>query len=390
MSSAPLLTLSSAQFEAYRNKCIGLVRDQLQDMLPRDRPDTGGLYTAMSDYPLRNGKGLRPATCIAACLAMGGTEGDVAPTAAVLELYHNAFLIHDDVEDGSEKRRNEITLHQRYGVPIAVNVGDGILAIALGPLLENIERLGLGIALRIMQTIVRMSRESAEGQMLDLSWSHVVPCSPTLRQVVRMLYKKTAWYTFIAPLAIAAEIARARANLPALRRFGICLGIAFQIIDDVLNLEGQEAQYGKEINGDLWEGKRTVILAHALANASGREVGRALAILAKPRPRNDAAMPDFERLLNELMGDGRVDRAAGALLKETVARAVIAPKSDEEVAWLRALIRRRGSIGHARTVAATYINRAIAALPHVFPSAVPSEHHRFIHSLVSYVHERAR
>ena len=89
------------------------------------------------EYPLREAKGLRPALCIATCRALGGSLEAVLPSAAVLELYHNAFLIHDDVEDGSERRRGMPTLHRDHGAPIAINVGDAMLGLALSPLLDN-------------------------------------------------------------------------------------------------------------------------------------------------------------------------------------------------------------------------------------------------------------
>jgi geranylgeranyl diphosphate synthase type II len=88
----------------------------------------------MLDYPLREAKALRPAMCIATCRALGGSTEGVLQSATVLELYHNAFLIHDDVEDESEKRRDGTTLHRAHGVPVAINVGDGMLALALEPL----------------------------------------------------------------------------------------------------------------------------------------------------------------------------------------------------------------------------------------------------------------
>ena len=85
------------------------------------------LFNLMLDYPLRDAKALRPALCIATCRALGGQLEEVLPSAAVLEFFHNAFLIHDDIEDQSELRRGAPTLHYAHGVPIAVNVGDAML-----------------------------------------------------------------------------------------------------------------------------------------------------------------------------------------------------------------------------------------------------------------------
>ena len=121
-----------------------LVLEEIRAIVPVDRRDTGGLYRLMLDYPLRHGKSMRPALSIAMCRAKGGSLAAVLPTAAVLELYHNAFLIHDDIEDQSYLRRAEATLSRMHGVPTAINVGDGMLALTMQPLLDNTARIGLG------------------------------------------------------------------------------------------------------------------------------------------------------------------------------------------------------------------------------------------------------
>ena len=113
----------------------------------RRRTGYGPLYDLLADYPFREGKGLRPAICFAACRAAGGRTEQALLSATALELFHNAFLVHDDVEDGSEFRRGKITMHRSHGVPVAVNVGDATNVLAVGVLLRNPERLGLRKAL---------------------------------------------------------------------------------------------------------------------------------------------------------------------------------------------------------------------------------------------------
>src|SRR6185295_19276952 len=127
-----------------------LAIDEIRRFIPDDDACGPVLYDLMLDYPLRDAKGLRPALCIAASRALGGGLEAVLPSAAILELYHNAFLIHDDIEDGSEQRRDRPTLHREHGAPVAINVGDGMLALALTPLLDNMRVVGLGKALRII------------------------------------------------------------------------------------------------------------------------------------------------------------------------------------------------------------------------------------------------
>ena len=129
--------------DRYLGSVREVVLDELESIIPRDHSRSGNLYSLMLDYPLRGGKSLRPALAIASCRVLGGTLAAVARSAAVLELYHNAFLVHDDVEDGSELRRNEPTLSETYGAAIAVNVGDGMLAVCMKALLDNAAVVGL-------------------------------------------------------------------------------------------------------------------------------------------------------------------------------------------------------------------------------------------------------
>src|SRR5215510_3049761 len=95
----------------------------LRESIPTKEPDRY-LYALVREQLGRLGKGLRPALCLATCHAFGGRVEDALNSAAAIELIHNAFLVHDDIEDGSEFRRTQPTMHTRYGVPIAVNTGD--------------------------------------------------------------------------------------------------------------------------------------------------------------------------------------------------------------------------------------------------------------------------
>src|SRR5947209_425304 len=109
--------MSSSILSRYLDECRGLVMDEIHTIIPRNRY-RAILYDLMLEYPLRPGKAFRPSLCVATCRALGGRLQDVLRTAAVLELYHNAFLLHDDVEDGSLMRRGYPTLHRDYGMPI--------------------------------------------------------------------------------------------------------------------------------------------------------------------------------------------------------------------------------------------------------------------------------
>ncbi len=223
------------------------------------------LYDLVLDYPNRGGKGFRPGLCIAACKAWGGTEDMVVNTAAALELFHNAFLVHDDIEDGSEFRRNKPTMHEYNNIGIAINVGDAMNALCIKPLMMNLQILGPEITWQIFSEIEHMVRQSVEGQAMELGWRKENNCQLKDDDYLRMILKKTCWYTCIHPLRIGALIGSGgKVNVDRFNRFGYYMGTAFQIQDDILNLVADESKYGKEIGGEILEGKRTLIFIHLL------------------------------------------------------------------------------------------------------------------------------
>lgn len=375
----------------YMQDARELVIDEIREIMPPDSRHSGGLYELMIDYPLRGGKALRPALCIASCRALGGNLESVLRSAAVLEIYHNAFLIHDDVEDGSEKRRSERTLHRQHGVPIAVNVGDGMLALTMQPLLDNIELLGLGRALRILRIVARMARESAEGQMMELAWIANAQWTPSDQQYVRMVYKKSAWYSFTTPMIVGSIAAGSdRRWIDTLGRFAALLGVAFQIQDDVLNLVGNEGRYGKEIDGDLWEGKQTLILIHALRRATPEERMHAKTILAKDRPTSDDASPQastVSALLASLVASGELSEAGHTLIARLAALPEKA-KTADDVAFLRDLIERYDGIPYAWQAAERRARHAAKRFEELAKQLPPSLHRSFLRELVEFVVER--
>ena len=216
------------------------------------------LYDLLMDYPLRAGKMLRPTICISVARAAGGMGHLAVKTASALELYHNAFLIHDDIEDGSETRRGKDTLHQMIGIPRAINVGDATNVLAVGLLLENLSIIGVSKTINILHEIDFMAQQSVEGQAMELDWVATNTSKISDQDYFTMCVKKTCWYSFITPCRLGLIIGHPAASpkdlvkpLASLTRFGMILGIAFQIQDDVLNLQGEIETYGKEIGGDI-------------------------------------------------------------------------------------------------------------------------------------------
>jgi geranylgeranyl diphosphate synthase type II len=283
------------QLRRYRDRALGA----LMRGLPSGGPPH--LYDLVKAYPARDSKGLRAALCIASCRAFGGSTAQALNSAVALELFHNGFLVHDDLQDGSLFRRGESTLHTRYGNAIAVNVGNATHLQALRTLMDNGEILGPRTTWLVMEEAERMLRHTLEGQAIELGWIFDNACELRDRDYLQMCLKKTCWYSFIHPLRVGAIVATgARLDSERLCRFGWYLGAAFQIQDDLLNLEGHFQAYGKEIDGDLVEGKRTLMLIHLLQKCSRREKAQLRTMLGAASARRSATnVARLRRLLKK-------------------------------------------------------------------------------------------
>jgi len=326
----------------------GVARSALKDALDQAaRRDP--VYRLAADYPMRGGRALRASYCIAAARVFGASIDEATHCAVSLELLHNAFLVHDDVEDESEERRGRPALHVIHGVPVAVNAGDALTVLGLRPLLKNRLTLGNTIAFSILEETERMVRESVEGQALELRWRTENASELCDEDYLRLVLKKTCWYTTIYPSRIGALIgARGRVDLDRFVRFGFFLGAAFQIQDDLLNLLGEHEHYGKELKGDLAEGKRTLMLIHLLRHAPADEKIRLLEFLSVPRSARTAA----------------------------------------DLSWLRAQMDRHGSIEHGRKVAHALAGAAVHEFAFAYAGTPDSRDRRFIASLPHWVLER--
>jgi geranylgeranyl diphosphate synthase type II len=222
--------------------------------------------------------------------------------------------------------------------------------MSLRPLIQNVSTLGSRLALRILEEAERMARESVEGQALELWWRqhHVVELSEA--DYLRMVLKKTCWYTSIYPMRVGALIGtRDGVELDRYLHFGFFVGAAFQIQDDLLNLVGDEARYGKELDGDIWEGKRTLMLIHLLNVMKSSERDRLCQVLGMSR----------------------------------------AARTREQVRWIREGMDRYGSIEYARQMAHGLAGAALHEFALAFAELPDSPDKDFLAALPTWVIERA-
>ena len=307
------------------------------------------LYAPVTSYLMRIGKSIRPALCIATCQAFGGNPSDAHASATAIEMLHNAFLVHDDIEDDSELRRGLPTLHAEHGVPIAINAGDMLTALSVRLLRRNLPLLGPTLSSRVYDEFEHMMAQSLEGQAMELGWMRDNRCDITEEDYLRMVLKKTCWYSFIHPCRIGALIGtRDGVDLDRFNRFGTFLGTAFQIQDDLLNLTGDERRYGKEICGDLLEGKRTLMLIHLLRRLDRRESACVGTYLGQPR----------------------------------------AARSPQDTRWILETMRSRGSLEHARKVTKQLAGAALYEFTQAFRDVPESDDKRFLNQVISYMVSR--
>lgn len=319
-----------------------VVRRAMLDAIPDGEPHRW-LYRVSRAYPSRPGKAIRPALCLAANQAFGGADADVLGIAVAIELLHNAFLVHDDIADESEQRRGRPTLPAEYGPALALNAGDALAVLANQLLRRHTRRLEVRLADRVLDEFDTMALRTLEGQATELGWrrDHVADLTP--EDYLDLIMHKTCWYTTIHPLRVGALVgSNGEADLRPLVRFGFHLGAAFQIQDDLLNLQGDESHYGKEISGDLFEGKRTLVLIHLRNNATGADRSTVDRYLGLDRQERTVALVDEVRGLMDAYGSIAFTRAyaagiAGAA-REAFDEAFALVPEGEATAFLRSLI----------------------------------------------------
>lgn len=256
-----------------------------RDLVAIDDPGVRAAFDELERVIASGGKRLRPVFCCLGHMAAGGeVEDEVIRAAAALELLHTFALVHDDVMDRSTVRRGESTTwthlaeeHRRfafrgdpegYGISAAVLVGDLAMTLADRAFLESgfpPERLLPGFG-----RYGRMRTDMVAGQFLDVVAANRGDVGE--EEARRIAVLKSGAYTVEGPLHIGAILAGAPARLLAsLSAYGVALGEAFQLRDDILGAFGDPSVTGKDRDSDLREGKRTVLVAKAMAEASSAD-----------------------------------------------------------------------------------------------------------------------
>lgn len=321
-----------------------MTRSQLDRYLPSGEPRRY-LYDLVADYPRRGGRMLRSSLCLATARAFGAPPELALRSAISIELAHDAFLVHQDVADGTGWRRGRPTLHVLYGEPLAINAGVTTILASLRPLMENEKLLGPILALRILEEFNHMTQESAEGQALELGWRHEGILQVGEAEYLEMLLKRNSWPDIVCPCRVGALIAgRGGADLDRLTRFGFCLGVALTVWEELQELLGEEA------GTSLHLGRRTLPLIHLSRRAGAEDLARLYAV--------------YHRRVEERTG--------------------------EEVGWVRERLEAYGSLRHARQVATEFAEAALREHERTFGRLAESRDRLFLAALARSLLEDLR
>ncbi len=248
------------------------------------------------------GKRLRPLLCVLAGRACGIETDKHIEAAAFIEFIHTATLLHDDVVDGSQKRRGRATANNIFGNQASVLVGDFVYSRAF----QMMATVG---SQRVMEIMSDATNVIAEGEVLQLMNAH--DPETTEQRYLEVIYRKTG-RLFEAGAEVAAVLAGASiAQQAALARFGKHLGTAYQLIDDVLDYRSDPATRGKNLGDDLAEGKPTLPLLHALRH--GNDEQRALIRLAIEQ----GGLAQLGPIVEAIEVTGGLDYAIGFAQRET-------------------------------------------------------------------------
>ncbi len=271
----------------------GQIERELEKSIPRK--GIANLNDAVWYHMDSGGKRIRPVLAILTCESLGGDARKAMPFAAACELLHSWLIEHDDLEDGDRVRRGKPAVWVKYGVAHGINIGDfmseKVYELVLRSDLDDRTKLDL------IAEIVETCAKTAEGQAMDINLRKNT--SPSEEEYMKTVELKTAWYLTL-PMVGGAIVAGRRDLVGRIKEFGLKIGPAFQIADDVLDLTKGKGR--GEIGSDIREGKRSMMVVHCASRCSGPERARLFKTLDAPRGKTRRSDVEYARRLFEKHG----------------------------------------------------------------------------------------
>ncbi|NLI73679.1 MAG: polyprenyl synthetase family protein [Euryarchaeota archaeon] len=263
------------------------------------------LLLAVQHYPSAGGKRLRPVLAEVVAQAIGGAGEKAIPFAAAIELIHNFTLVHDDVMDNDDMRRGRPSVHVLFDEPTAIIAGDALFARAFEALSET--DVPSESTRRLLKLTAHAVWLIAEGQQEDMDFERIPHTKLSIGDYERMIWKKTAVLFECAAEGGAIIAKGTEEQISAMRDYARNLGAGFQIYDDILSLLGDEKLTGKPVGNDIRNGKRTLIVLHALKELESDDPGRKILLSALGNA--DATPDQLTEAVQVLKDCGSIDFA---------------------------------------------------------------------------------
>ena len=285
-------------------KYIDLINQKLDEYMPINYPQK--IFKAMKYTVTLPGKRLRPIMCLESCKMFGGNIEDAIPTACAIEMLHAQTLIHDDLPcmDDDNYRRGQLTNHMVFGEANAVLAGDALLTFAPQTILKNSKNLGTEKLIKIMEEYFHAAGAYGviAGQVVDIESENfeITPEDEQLPEILDYIHTHKTADLFKLALRTGAVIADAsEKQLEDITEFGQCMGVAFQIADDILDVTSTFEEMGKTLGKDKEENKLTYVNLYGLEKARedlSEMIDKCFEILKK----NNLKSEIFEQILNKM------------------------------------------------------------------------------------------
>jgi octaprenyl-diphosphate synthase len=303
-----------------REEIFELIRedlDRVESAFGADTVCTVGAVTTLGHY-LQNsgGKRIRPALVLLASRLCGYSGASAIQLGAVVETLHTATLIHDDVIDGADMRRGRPSTNSRWGNHMSVLAGDWLYMQAFQMALRERD-------FRILDLLIGLTQMMVEGELLQLEKLGRIDISE--EEYLDLVYRKTACL-FSTSMRLGAIIGSKPAAEEELGEYGRNLGMAFQLVDDLLDFTSDENKLGKPVASDLREGKVTLPLIYALRRSTAEERGQVAAVL-KDRAFRGVALGDILATLDRYRTPAAVLERAAGYARQAVAHLETFPDS---------------------------------------------------------------
>lgn len=239
-------------------------------LLSRLKGEPVDLYKAASYLIDHGGKRLRPHLVLKSCALLGGSFRQAIPAAAAVEMIHNFTLVHDDIMDNDEVRHGVPTVHTRFGIPVGILAGDLLFSKAFELISNAGSQIPTKVGLSLVSTLSKSCSEVCEGQVLDITMAKS-KAIPSESEYISMIEKKTS-SLFVASCAMGAICANTtKTDVDRLSSYGKNLGIAFQIVDDLIGITGDPKITKKPVGNDIREGKKSLPILLAIKIAEGKD-----------------------------------------------------------------------------------------------------------------------